>query len=137
MSVSPEVMKANGGKPPMPGGEPPEAAPSAAPMMSPQKNDGAEAHAKTKLMLVLKALESILTDVGSSTEIGKGVLKAISPIAKIVGKDVDTAEGLTAAEKMMMVQAAAGPGEPPKPQGPPPGGPPGAGAAPPQPPPGA
>jgi len=101
-------------------------------MMSPQKNEGAEAHAKTKLMLVLKALESVLTDVGSSSEMGKATLKAISSISKIVGKDVDTSEGLTAAETMMMVQAAAGPGAPPKPAGPPPGAaPPGAGAAPP------
>ena len=129
MAASPEVMKANM---PPPGGVPPTPAPAAAPMMTPQKNEGAEAHAKTKLMLVLKALESVLTDVGSSSEMGKATLKAISSISKIVGKDVDTSEGLTAAEKMMMVQAAAGPGAPPKPAGPPPGAaPPGAGAAPP------
>jgi hypothetical protein len=132
MSASPEVMQANGAEPP--------AAPAAAPMMSPQKNEGAEAHAKTKITLVLKALEGVLADVGSSTEMGKAVLKAISGLAKVVGHEADTAQGLSAAEKMMMVQAAAGPGQPPKPQGPPPGGPPGApppGAAPPQPPPGA
>lgn len=124
MSVSPEVMQANGGKPPMPSGMPSEPAPAAGPMMSPQKNEGAEAHAKTKLMLVLKALEGVLSDVGSSTDMGKAVVKAISGLAKLVGKDADTAEGLTRAEKMMMIQATAGPGAPPKPQGPQPGAPP-------------
>lgn len=131
MAASPEVMQANGAEPPT--------APAAAPMMSPQKNEGAEAHAKTKIMLVLKALEGVLADVGSSTETGKAVVKAISGLAKIVGHDADSAQGLSAAEKMMMIQAAAGPGQPPKPQGaaPPGAPPPGAGAAPPQPPPGA
>ncbi len=137
MSVSPEVMQANGAKPPTPGGGDAPTAPGAAPMMSPQKNEGAEAHAKTKLMLVLKALEGVLADVGSSTEMGKATLKAISSISKIVGKDVDTSEGLSAAEKMMMVQAAAGPGAPPKPQGPQAGAPPSAAPPQPQPQPGA
>jgi hypothetical protein len=130
MSASPEVMQANGAEPSAP--------PAAAPMMSPQKNEGSEAHAKTKLMLVLKALEGVLADVGSSTDMGKAVVKSISGLAKIVGHDADTAQGLSAAEKMMMIQSAAGPGAPPKPPGGPPGAPPpGApppGAAPPPPP---
>jgi hypothetical protein len=128
MSASPEVMQANGAEPP--------AAPAAAPMMSPQKNEGAESHAKTKIMLVLKALEGVLADVGSSTDMGKAVVKAISGLAKIVGHDADSAQGLSAAEKMMMVQATAGPGQPPKPPGPPQGAPPPGGQPPPpQPPP--
>jgi hypothetical protein len=128
MSASPEVMQANGAEVP--------ASPGAAPMMSPQKTEGTDTHAKTKLILVLKSLEGVLADVGSSSEIGKAVLKSIAALSKVVGSDVDTAQGLSAAEKMMMLQSAAGPGAPPKPPAPPPGGPPpGAGAAPPSPPP--
>jgi hypothetical protein len=136
MSVSPEVMQANGGKPP-PGGMPPEPGPGAAPMMSPQKNEGAQAQAKVQCLNAQKVLERALAAFGSASEEGKAVLKAISALAKAFGKDLDTSEELSAAEKMTMLQGLAGPGQPPKPQGPPPGGPPGAGAAPPQPPPGA
>lgn len=97
-------------------------------MMSPQKPEGNEVRAKTRLSLVLKQLDEILADVGSETEIGRATLKAISSIAKLVGKDLDRSQELSDAERMIALQGVAGPGAPPK------GPPPGAGAAPPPPP---
>lgn len=131
MSVSPEVMQANGGKPPP--GAPPEPPPAAAPMMSPQKNEGAQADAQVNALLAQKLLERALVAFGSSDEKGKAILKAISSLAKAFGKDESATEELTPAEKMQMLQGLAGPGAPPK-GGPPPGAAP-PGAQPPQPPP--
>jgi hypothetical protein len=138
MSVSPEVMQANGGKPPpgAPPGAAPEQPPAAAPMMSPQKPEGAQEDSKVNCLLAQKLLEKALPAFGSGAEEGKAILKAISALAKAFGKQESSTEELTPAEKMQMLQGLAGPGAPPKPpQGAPP--PPGAGAQPPQPPPGA
>jgi hypothetical protein len=128
MSVSPEVMQANGGKPPP--GAPPEQPPAAAPMMSPQKPEGAQEDSKVNCLLAQKLLERALPAFGSGDEKGKAILKAISALAKAFGKEESSTEELTPAEKMQMLQGLAGPGAPPKPQGPPP---PGAGAQPPPP----
>lgn len=140
MSVSPEIMQANGGGKPPPGAPPgaaPEQPPAAAPMMSPQVPHGAQEDSKVNCLLAQKLLEKALPPFGSGSEEGKAILKAISALAKAFGKQESSTEELTPAEKMQMLQGLAGPGAPPKPAGPPGAPPPGAGAAPPQPPPGA
>jgi hypothetical protein len=129
MSVSPEVMQANGGRPPP--GAPPEQPPAAAPMMTPRKPEGAQEDSKVNCLLAQKLLERALPAFGSGAEEGKAILKAISALAKAFGKSESATEELTPAEKMQMLQGLAGPGAPPKPpQGAPP---PGAGAQPPPP----
>jgi hypothetical protein len=127
MAVSPEVMQANGGRPPpaAPPGANREPAPAAAPMMSPQKPEGAQQDAAVNCLLAQKLLERALPAFGSSESRGKAILKAISALAKEFGKQESETEELTPAEKMQMLQGLAGPGQPPKPpQAPPAGAPP-------------
>jgi hypothetical protein len=133
MAASPEVMAALGGGGSPPGGQSPQAPPAAAPMMTPQAPKGDIEGAKVQVVTVLKVLEQALAKVGSSHELGAAILKAISALAKVVGKDQDESEELVPANIKAILQGVAGPGAPPKPpQGGPPQGAPPRGAPPPQ-----
>ena len=129
MSASPEVMQANmppprPARPPVPTPEA-EQGPSAAGMMNPTQPKGAQAKAKVDVLLAIHQLEVALAPWGSGTKEGKAILKAITALGKAFGKDEEsTGELQPAAEKQMLANLA-GPGAPPKPQGPPPGAPPG------------
>ncbi len=126
-------MAANGGKPVPgmpPGDQPP---PGAAPMLTPQKKEGAQEDSAVNALLAKKLLERALPAFGSSDPKGAAILKALTALAKAFGKDESSTEELTPAEKMQMLQGLAGPGQPPQPKGPPPGGAPQGAAPPPQP----
>ena len=128
MAASPEVMQANGGPPP-------DAAPAAGPMMTPQPNAGEQEGAKVQLTMALKICENALGKYDSKMDEHKAILKAITNLAKVVGKTEEKSEQYMPAEIKAINQGLLGPGQPPKPPAPPgaaPGGPP-PGAAPPPP----
>lgn len=145
MSMPPEVAQAltggsgpsqNTDAPPMgPGATPP---PGAAPMMTPQPPAGDIQKGKLSAIIALKMLEQSLQAFGSHTPEGAAVLKAMTPLTKIFGKDVATSADLMNSEKQQIAGTMPPGGmAPPPPGAPPAGAPPMGGAAPPgMPPPG-
>jgi hypothetical protein len=128
MAVPPEVMQANSPSP-TPGAPPPDAAPGAAPMMSPQKPAGEQEVAKTQMLLVQREMEKSLAAFGSSSPQGKAILDALRIIAKAFGKNEDESAELMPAMLKQALAQESGPGAPPKGAPPPPK--PGAAAPPP------
>lgn len=105
-------------------GSPAEPSPSAAGMMNPTQPKGAQEKAKVDVLLAIHQLEVALAPWGSGSKEGKAILKSITALAKAFGKDEETTQELQPAAEKQMIANLAGPGAPPKPQGPPPGGPP-------------
>src|SRR5208283_2000352 len=108
MSVSPEVLQANGAKPPP--GMPSEPPPAAAPMMSPQKPEGKQQDAAVKAQLAMRLLDMAIGAYGTSDDKGAALLKAQTILRKAFGKHEEEDKQLTDAERMMMGQSLAGPG---------------------------
>lgn len=101
-------------------------------MLTPQPNAGEQEGAKVQITMALKILENSLSKFDSKMDEHKSILKAITNLAKIVGKTEEKSEQYMPAEIKAINQGLLGSGQPPKPPGPPGAPPPG--AAPPQPP---
>ncbi len=136
--MNPELMKLVGGGAPggMPPGGPqgtPQAAPVASPMSTPEPKEGDKEGAYLQIQMAMDLLEKTLPALGSESEEGSTVIKALSLIGQKFGEKRDKSKEFVPAELMSLMQqmpkgaAGAHPGGAP-------GAPPGGGAAPPQPP---
>lgn len=68
----------------MPGGQPPQPPFGQTPATAATPNKGYEAAGMQKLGVVVKQLESLLPEVGASSEAGQAVLKALNSLVKFV-----------------------------------------------------
>ena len=78
----PGAMPPGGGMP----GEPPDSGPSAAPMSTPQEPQGLKQGGMVKVAMALEMLQQALPEVGSHTEEGKSLLRALTQLSKHFGK---------------------------------------------------
>jgi hypothetical protein len=146
MSMPPEVMNAlsaggggaGAGPPPpapppeMPGAASDSGAPGGAPMMTPQAPAGNVQKGKLQAIAGMKMLEQALVTLGSHTDEGAAVNKALSTLTKLFGKDAASSSDLMPSERKSIAAALPGGAGPPG-GGAPPGGmppPPGGGGAP-------
>ena len=96
--------------------------------MSPQAPRGQQAQGRTKIQLAIRTLEDSLSMVGADSEDGKAVLKAITSLVKVAGRDEERSQAILPAEmKNALLNTGSQPGSPPAPPAPgggalPPGG---------------
>jgi len=99
--------KPPGGMPgmPQPGG--PQGAspmPAAAPMPQPQEKGGKKAAAMVNVHIAANMLEQALIGVGSESEEGGHILKALNMLTKLIGQKGNDSGDLVPAEVMQMVR---------------------------------
>jgi hypothetical protein len=127
--MNPELMKlvggagagggAHGG---MPGAQPPGApasAPVGSPMSTPEPKDGDKEGAYLQIQMAMDLLEKTLPALGSESEEGSTVIKALSMIGQKFGEKREKSKEFVPAELMSLMQqmpkgpAGAGAGGPP------------------------
>lgn len=88
-------------------GAPPSTSPpmGASPVTTPTPNKGFEAAGLQKLAVVLKQLESLVPQLGATSEPGAAVLKAISALAKFAPNGSVTPAAEKGQAEQMMMQA--------------------------------
>lgn len=92
---------------------PGQGGPSAAPMLTPQPQEGKKQAGKVKMMVIAHALQLAAADFGVMSPDGSFALELLQKITKKYGKSEDDTKQLMPAELAQVFQQAAGPGAPP------------------------